>query len=224
MGSPLKKLKLEGQLLLVEDARDVRMVISRLIEYTGLTVDAHASGEEAIRASESSSFHMAIIDLSLPGISGFETLKALRAAGHHFPCLALSGDSTPANRTLWIELSGQGFISKPVAKRELFAHLERWLAPMGQASRPSGTLHERFISAMIESNRELRQAVSDRNDKLVVQIAHRIKGTCGAFKAVEVATAATTVLRCLEDEDRDHDTLERAYWDVAEAIARLSAP
>ncbi len=200
------------------------MVISRLIEYTGLTVDAHDSGEEAIRASESSSFDMAIIDLSLPGISGFETLKALRDAGHHFPCLALSGDSTPANRTLWIEQSGQGFIAKPVAKRKLFAHLERWLAPMGQASKPSGTLHDRFISAMIESNRDLRQAVSERNQKLIIEIAHRMKGTCGAFKAVEVATAATTVLRCLESDDRNHDSLERAYRDVAEAIARLSTP
>jgi DNA-binding response OmpR family regulator len=220
----LNNLRLEGHLLLVEDARNVRLVISRLIEHSGVSVEACQSGEDALRLSKNTSFDMAIIDLGLPGISGFETLKALRQAGHHFPCLALSGDSNTVNRSLWLELGGQGFISKPVARRKLFDDLERWLAPMGGASGPSGTLHERFVSAMIESNRALHEVVAARDYGKIVEIAHRMKGTCGTFRASEAANAAALVLRCVELENRDNDSLDRATSELAEAIARLSAP
>ena len=49
---PLKKLHLKGHLLLVEDARDVRQVITRLIEHAGVTVTACGTGEEGLSASE----------------------------------------------------------------------------------------------------------------------------------------------------------------------------
>jgi len=219
----LKKLQLTGHLLLVEDARDVRQVITRLIEHAGVTVTACGTGEEGLSASETTPIDLAIIDLGLPGISGFETLKALREAGHVFPCLALSGDSSRANHALWLELDGQGFISKPVARRVLFDDLERWLAPMSEASPPTGTLQARFISSMIESSGALRRAVEERNDKQIIEIAHRMKGTCAAFKATEVASAAAHVLSCAEDDARDPARLASAYAEVAEAVGRLSA-
>jgi len=199
------------------------MVITRLVEYAGVLVTGCASGEEALRVAQSTSFDMAIIDLGLPGISGFETLEALRGAGHHFPCLALSGDSTPANHSLWLELNGQGFISKPVARRGLYDDLEHWLAPMSEASPPTGSLQARFISSMIESSGSLREAVQHRNYREIIEIAHRMKGTCGAFKASEVASAAAQVLRYAQDGERQTERLDRAYSEVAEAIGRLSA-
>lgn len=218
----MKNVTLEGHLLLVEDTRDVRFVISRLIEYTGVSVDGCESGEDALRLSEHTAFDLALIDLGLPGISGFETLRALRAAGHNFPCFALSGDSSQHNHALWLECGGQGFISKPVAKRKLYAHLERWLAPMGAAATTSGSLQERFITAMIEHHASLREAVAARDYKRVVEIAHRMKGTCGTFRASEAANAAARVLRSVEGEVKDEENLDRAYEELAQAIAQLS--
>ncbi len=210
-------------MLLVEDARDVRMVISRLIEHAGVTVTACESGEEALRLSAIVSFDMAIIDLGLPGMNGFETMKALRQAGHHFPCLALSGNSTPSNHALWLELDGQSFIAKPVVRRTLFDQLERWLAPMAEAEAPTGNLQDRFIESMVQNNSTLREAVTARDYKRVVEIAHRMKGTCGAFKASEVASAAADLLRCAEGDVQDPRNLDLAYAVVADAVGRLSA-
>lgn len=208
----------------MEDARDVRLVISRLVEHTGLTVEGCESGEEALERADRRSFELALIDIGLPGIDGFETLKALRAAGHGFPCLALSGDSGPESRAAWLKLGGQGFLGKPVARRRLVDDLTRWLAPMGAAASTRGNLNQRFVTAMMESNRSLREAIATRDYGSIVEIAHRMKGTCGTFRATDAANAAALVLRCVETRDKDPDSLDRAYDELAEAVARLSIP
>jgi DNA-binding response OmpR family regulator len=69
---------LEGRILLIEATRDVSLVVTRLMEHMGLQVDAFASGEAGISAAGRATYDVALIDLGLPGISGFETLRQLR--------------------------------------------------------------------------------------------------------------------------------------------------
>ena len=214
--------QLQGRVLLVEDTRDVRKVIARFIEFTGLEVIGCESGEAALSEVDARPFQMAIIDIGLPGMDGMETLQELRRRGHQFPCLALSGNVTPSLLERWVQLSGQGFIRKPVARRMLQEQLERWLAPMGNATHGSGALQSRFVAAMVDASRDLRSAVVQRDRKRVTEIAHRMKGTCGAFKASEVAEAAARVLRCVEASEQSPSELDKAFAEVAEAVGRLS--
>jgi len=219
----MPKPQFTGRVLLIEDARDVRTVIARLIAFNCSEIIECASGEEGLAAIREAAPDLAIIDLGLPGISGFETLENIRKAGHDFPCLALSGDSTTANHTRWLELDGQGFVRKPVARRALEAHLRRWLEPMDKQSSTKASLQSRFVSSMVESTSALRDAVKRRDLERVMEIAHRMKGTCGAFRASELSSAAARVLHCVEDESREPARLDEAFTEVAEAVGRLAA-
>ena len=219
----MPKPQLRGRVLLVEDARDVRTVIARLIAFNCSEVIECASGEEGLDAIREAAPDLAIIDLGLPGISGFETLESIRRAGHNFPCLALSGDSTAANHTRWLELNGQGFVRKPVARRDLDNHLHRWLEPLDKQSSAAGSLQSRFVSSMVDSTSTLREAVKRRDLDRVMEIAHRMKGTCGAFRASELSKAAARVLHCVDADSGEPARLDEAFTELAEEVARLAA-
>jgi len=219
----MPKPQLTGRVLLIEDTRDVRTVIARLLAFNCSEVIECASGEDGLAAIREATPDLAIIDLGLPGISGFETLQAIRTDGHDFPCLALSGESTVANHTRWLELDGQGFVRKPVARRALEGHLRRWLEPMDKQTSATASLQSRFVSSMVESTSALRDAVKGRDLDRVMEIAHRMKGTCGAFRASELSSAAARVLHCVEAESGGSERLDEAFAEVAEAVARLAA-
>lgn len=145
---------------------------------------------------------MALIDLGLPGISGFETLRQLREGGHVVTCLALSGDSGAESVARWAEMGGQGFVGKPVARRLLYRELARWLGPtLTGLAGGTGDLQARFVTSMASSYADLEAALASGSLGQALHLAHRIKGTSGAFGAREIAEAAALVERRVRDHD-----------------------
>ena len=81
--------------LLVDDDQAVRLMIKTYLERRGVPVRDAASGDEAwqILSSHPSSVRLLITDLLMPGISGAELVRSVRAAGYSFPIILMSGYS-----------------------------------------------------------------------------------------------------------------------------------
>jgi DNA-binding response OmpR family regulator len=66
--------------LIVDDNRDLAMSLRDILEQEGHTADHEFSGEAGIKAARESQYDLALIDVVLPGVSGIETLRAVRDA------------------------------------------------------------------------------------------------------------------------------------------------
>jgi DNA-binding response OmpR family regulator len=121
-------LKIGGQsmdhILLVEDAADLAQVIMRELEAAGYGVTHAASGEAALQLENH--FQLVILDWMLPGISGLDVLRHLRA---HSPVsvLMLTARDAEIDRVLGLEVGADDYLTKPFSMRELIARVRAML-------------------------------------------------------------------------------------------------
>jgi len=111
------------KLLLLEDDKDTRDHVSRLLRAAGHVVDECASGADAIFLGASNSYAVVIFDRMVPGIDGLAALKALRAAGVRTPALLLTAMGDVDDRVEGLESGADDYLVKPFAGTELLARI-----------------------------------------------------------------------------------------------------
>ncbi len=110
-----------GSLLVVDDDEGVRGLLSRLLRVTGHTVEEAGSAEEAAEKLEHSTPDLILLDLQLPGKSGQEFLKEIRADARFrlTPVVMITGAATHARKVKAIEAGATDFLAKPFSHVEL---------------------------------------------------------------------------------------------------------
>ena len=112
--------------LLVEDEPNIIEAISFLLERSGWTVRIHSEGVDAVEAVQRVRPDILILDVMLPGRSGFEILKELRASPDtvELPILMLTARGQTKDRELAESYGVSRFITKPFSNREVLATVE----------------------------------------------------------------------------------------------------
>src|SRR6266850_4337830 len=115
-------------ILLVEDNADARDALSVLLELEGHVVVATGEGHEALELVRARDPDIALVDIGLPGIDGYEVARRVRALDGRRPVLiALTGYGQPEDRRRASEAGFDGLLVKPVdptALSDLLATLE----------------------------------------------------------------------------------------------------
>ncbi len=123
-----------ARILVAEDDPGVRAVTTRLLEHAGHTVRATADGESAVRCAAEEPFDLAVLDVVMPGISGFETLERIRALRPETRFILVSGYAPPELALRRIGSEGIEFCGKPYNPCELLGKIQRALAPRARVS------------------------------------------------------------------------------------------
>ncbi|TMA36390.1 MAG: response regulator, partial [Deltaproteobacteria bacterium] len=122
--------------LLAEDNAVNRKVAVRLLEKRGHTVVAVEDGRQALRALDGERFDVALMDVQMPEMDGFEATAAVRARerveGGHLPIVALTAYAMKGDRERCLEAGMDAYVAKPVNADELFATLERLVPGAGR--------------------------------------------------------------------------------------------
>ena len=122
--------------LLAEDNAVNRKVAVRLLEKRGHTVVAVEDGRQALRALDGERFDVALMDVQMPEMDGFEATAAVRARerveGGHLPIVALTAYAMKGDRERCLEAGMDAYVAKPVNADELFATLERLVPEAGR--------------------------------------------------------------------------------------------
>jgi two-component system response regulator CpxR len=116
------KINPVNRLLIVDDDHALVNLLQRFLEGEGFQVDAaydHASGLAAALAGE---HELVVLDVMLPGGSGFELLKALRRQSP-VPVLLLTARGEAIDRILGLEIGADDYLAKPFDPRELVARI-----------------------------------------------------------------------------------------------------
>jgi CheY-like chemotaxis protein len=107
------------RILLVEDDSTVATVVSELLQQQGHTVRRVADGLAALTELAQAHFDLALLDLDLPGIDGFELARLIRAQGHSLPLVTLTARSDADAEPLSRAAGMAAFLRKPVTGSDL---------------------------------------------------------------------------------------------------------
>lgn len=113
-------------ILLVEDTRELALVIAREMEANGYRVLRAADGKSALDLQARERPALVILDWMLPGMSGLDVLRELRARAAT-PVLMLTARGEEADRVIGLELGADDYLPKPFGMRELIARVRALL-------------------------------------------------------------------------------------------------
>jgi two-component system copper resistance phosphate regulon response regulator CusR len=122
------------RLLVVEDEAKLARQLQEGLQSAGFEVALAATGESGLRAVLETPPHAAIVDVMLPGFSGLELVRAMRARGVTLPVLFLSARDATADRVRGFDEGGDDYLGKPFAFPELLARVR---ALLRRSSAPS---------------------------------------------------------------------------------------
>lgn len=111
------------KLLLLEDDERTSAHLQRVLSAAGHTLDACASGQEAIFLATSNAYDVLILDRMVAGVDGLNALRALRAAGVRTPTLFLTAMTGVEDRVEGLEAGADDYLAKPFATSELLARV-----------------------------------------------------------------------------------------------------
>jgi two-component system, OmpR family, phosphate regulon response regulator OmpR len=116
----------EPHLLVVDDDARLRGLLRRYLSDSGFRVTAAADASEARSNLASFAFDLVVLDVMMPGESGLELTRALRAEGR-IPVLLLTAMAEPEDRVNGLEQGADDYLSKPFEPRELVLRIRNLL-------------------------------------------------------------------------------------------------
>lgn len=122
--------------LLVDDFQDNREMYAEFLRFSGLRVEEASNGLEALDKTFALLPDLIVMDLSLPGIDGWEATRRLKADARtkHIPILALTGHALAGYSEGARQAGCDAFVTKPCLPEELLAEIKRVLD--GRGGRP----------------------------------------------------------------------------------------
>ena len=124
------------RVLVVEDEPRMASVIRRSLVMVGFVADVAGRGEDAVSMATTVEYDAIVLDVMLPGISGFETCRMLRARRVWSPVLMLTARDAVRDRVQGLDSGADDYLVKPFALAELHARL-RSLHRRGRPERPA---------------------------------------------------------------------------------------
>jgi two-component system OmpR family response regulator len=111
------------RVLLVEDEPDLASAIARALTDEDFAVDVASNGDDGFFQASEVAYDALVLDVMLPGRSGWDVLRALRGAGRTTPVLMLTAADAVDDRVRGLNLGADDYLTKPFAVEELVARL-----------------------------------------------------------------------------------------------------
>jgi DNA-binding response OmpR family regulator len=140
------------RVLVVEDEPEVRDFLLRVLREATWAADAAPNGEQALSALAAREYDLAILDVGLPDMDGFEVCREARARGDRTPVLVLTARNAVNDRVRGLDAGADDYLAKPFAVSELLARLR------ALARRPAAALEPVLRLADLELDPSTRRA------------------------------------------------------------------
>ena len=111
-----------SRILIVEDEESFSDPLSYLLEKEGFAVAVAATGPDALAEFDANGADLVLLDLMLPGLSGVEVCRALRAKSS-VPIIMLTAKDSEIDKVVGLEMGADDYVTKPYSARELLARV-----------------------------------------------------------------------------------------------------
>jgi CheY-like chemotaxis protein len=206
--------RLTGRVLLADDNADLRDLVQAQLADIGFACKAVGDGLEAIEAALAEPYTVVLLDMDMPFMDGYETVRVLRERGYTRPVIGFTAHQagTPVERAL---IEGcDDVISKPVSPerlRELLAPMSEGGAPPAPAAGANAirvtvdarlrALAVRFLSNCGRDVLRLRSALDGGDFSATRAIGHSLSGVGGSYGFDEI----TRIGKAIEERSKRED-------------------
>jgi two-component system, OmpR family, KDP operon response regulator KdpE len=169
-----------ASILVVDDEREILRALQRSLTAHGYKVFTARSGEEAIEAFARHRPDLLLLDLLLPGISGLEVVRRVRAASN-VPIIVLSVKEAEHDKVEALDLGADDYVPKPFGMNEVLARIRvalRHVARVQTGTEPrfqAGPLEVDFAARRVLVNGQQVQLTPTEYELLKIFITHRGK-------------------------------------------------
>lgn len=190
--------------VLVEDHEGAARGLEELLEIDGFRVTLAPDGPTGIKVAEDGPVDAFVLDVMLPGMSGFDVCRALRsnAPTSHVPIIMLTGLSDTPSKLQGFDFGADDYLVKPVPSRELAARLRKLIGSRVEAA---NTVHRQRLQAIGE---------------IATAVSHEVNNPLAAA----LGTLDLVLLRqdLHLDVRRDLAQCRTHLWRIASTLAQLT--
>ena len=129
-----------SRILIVEDEAAMAAGLKDNLELEGYDVKTVPDGQQGLKELKDNSYDLAILDVMLPSLSGFDVLRLARQSGVMTPAMMLTARGEEIDRVLGLELGADDYLTKPFSLRELLARVKAILRRTAGSERTSGAI------------------------------------------------------------------------------------
>jgi signal transduction histidine kinase/CheY-like chemotaxis protein len=208
---------LRGRVILVtDDDDDNRQILSHLLTMAGAEVYEARDGQEALTRIERTALSCILLDLSMPGMNGYETLARIKELGLKIPIFALTASALSTERSKALAAGFQGFYTKPLSFQTFPEHLADQLLQLTGTPAPSPDearsesahqaaegfreLRARFCERLPARLERMKDAWARQNSLDLRRESHSLVGTADQYGFHELAAAARQLEGLCQDE------------------------
>jgi len=128
------------KILIVDDEPALRRALHTSLTASGFAVEEARNGDEAVSAFSRNQCDLVLLDINMPGISGIETCKRLRALAAEVGIVMVTVRDSEDDKVRALEAGADDFVTKPYRFRELLARMRAVLRRMRVRSTPSPSI------------------------------------------------------------------------------------
>lgn len=173
MGSPIR-------ILVVEDETRIAEVVQSYLEREGHMVARAATGEDALDDFSRRRPDLVVLDLGLPGISGEEVCRRIRA-GSDVPIIMLTAKDGEGDLVRGLELGADDYLTKPFSPRELTARVRALLRRARSDNEPQADVLERAGGRLVVDSARRRVTLDGRGVDDLTESEFRLLQTLARF-------------------------------------------
>lgn len=219
----------KSRILIIDDDRDLSFITADTLEDYGYEVMSAADPDEAFTLLKDTQFQLILLDINLPGMSGFEVCQELRRISK-VPVIFASARTREEDKIKGLDIGGDDYLEKPYSLKELLARIKALLRrTYGEDDRePCYHFGEITVDTgsrkVTRKGEEIRLALKEF-DVLAYLCRHRgnavgkeqiLRDVWGLLSEAELATVAVHIrwLREKLEEDPAHPVYIRTVWGV----------
>lgn len=199
----------EPHILIVDDSREIRDVMSRYLQKNGFRTTVAEDARAARRHLKTNAIDLAILDVMMPGEDGLSLCRSLRAESE-LPIIMLTARGEDVDRIIGLEMGADDYLPKPCNPRELLARVSAILRRTSGSRKSAGISSQRikFGSWMLDLNRRdltglsgVAMPLSSGEFRLLMAFLERPKTALSRDQLMDLTRG-----RNLEPFDRSIDT------------------
>jgi DNA-binding response OmpR family regulator len=133
-----------AQVLVVDDDDDLRSMVSKLLVRAGMSTIEAADGNEGLRKFFDSRPDLVLLDVSMPGMDGFEVLKRIRDLSD-VPVLLLTARGVEMDKVRGLKSGADDYVTKPFGRQELTARVEALLRRRGEGTEEPDVVSDSLV-------------------------------------------------------------------------------
>ena len=121
-------------ILIADDEREIVALLRIYLETDGVTVLEAGDGAQALEILDSHEIDLALVDIMMPKVDGYQLIKAIRQRENYIPVIVISAKVTLSERVLGMDLGADDYVTKPFEPLEVAAKVRAQLRRLNAAS------------------------------------------------------------------------------------------